>query len=875
METDSEANADTDHWCFIQLQDHRLALCNQLLLGIASDYDDSTHGRLGSWKAQALSLDICAILSKAPRLTFSEELLPEVLRPGLQLHRTLVSSLQQIQRTAAVNARGAEKQVLYGPWQGGIPAEAAQQAGPTCVEEPFRMAVMNLRGGLGGHQGIKHRLRRITCLIAQLQHERTHVAVLSEPRLGPGFLWPEQFDYVWLGETTVHPDSVGVLVSKRVRHALSHLQDVGNRRAMWLCLEQSQAQQPLLLLAAYGHHRMSPPEIRRQFFLERVCELAKLRATARFANAPVICAGDLNAHLPCLSRGNAPYAGGVEKEIQAIITAASALGLAIRNPAETSTLDAGTALDVLATSPSVGASVYVQPREERTVPSDHKHLFATLSARISIQKIAKPVAVQWSRKGNWEAAMSPFQDIALYMAAWITVLQRSANLRGSTVANKWKGLRATFVNLACWWRTAILMLAGHLAGLVVFKDSTRGLNMTPSTATVANWLADASATNPHLSDMEKRLQEESDLFDSCSQANTKIVQRHAALWHSDHGQADAFLSRLLNPKFPVTLVLLSDDGEELSQSTAIATLTKNLLDRAQCKTMGDTSFNRCIAAEVVNHRREARQEFATLEGDPISLADVAAVVSASGSQKTALRFPRAALKTKAARFHLLLWAICNIVAVAGILPDLWLREICPVDKRGIGLVRSLAQIRPISVVDDVESVLDGVWLHHVRPLLEDFMTQQQSGGRYEHLLVVLGLLVTLQSRKAQGLGTLFQVMDLEQGYESIWRDAVRHLARQAHLTSWQWLLLDAMLGEEKLRVRLGPVLGAVVTILHTSIGQGKRSGTHLFGTFATAIIKAGSACSRSAVPKRTLQQGTTLTFAAKGTRAVATKAVVF
>eukprot|EP00439_Symbiodinium_sp_Y106_P045074 s1566_g5.t1 len=171
---------------------------------------------------------------------------------------------------------------------------------------------------------------------------------------------------------------------------------------------------------------------------------------------------------------------------------------------------------------------------------------------------------------------------------------------------------------------------------------------------------------------------------------------------------------------------------------------------------------------------------------------------------------------------------------------MWLREICPVDKRGIGLVRSLTQIRPISVVDDVESVLDGVWLHHVRPLLEDFMTQQQSGGRYDHLLVALGLLITLQSRKAQGLGTLFQVMDLEQGYESIWRDAVRHLARQAHLTSWQWLLLDAMLGEEKLRVRLGPVLGAVVTILHTSIGQGKRSGTHLFGTFATAIIKAVS-----------------------------------
>ena len=44
--------------------------------------------------------------------------------------------------------------------------------------------------------------------------------------------------------------------------------------------------------------------------------------------------------------------------------------------------------------------------------------------------------------------------------------------------------------------------------------------------------------------------------------------------------------------------------------------------------------------------------------------------------------------------------------------------------------------------------------------------------------------------------------------------------------------------------------------------------------FSICLISS-SACSRSAVPNRTLQQGTTLTFAAKGTRAVATKAVVF
>ena len=49
----------------------------------------------------------------------------------------------------------------------------------------------------------------------------------------------------------------------------------------------------------------------------------------------------------------------------------------------------------------------------------------------------------------------------------------------------------------------------------------------------------------------------------------------------------------------------------------------------------------------------------------------------------------------------------------------------------------------------------------------------------------------------------------------------------------------------------------------------------LAGERIASRLRMSSAYSRSAVPKRTLQQGTTLTFAAKGTRAVATKAVVF
>ncbi len=80
-------------------------------------------------------------------------------------------------------------------------------------------------------------------------------------------------------------------------------------------------------------------------------------------------------------------------------------------------------------------------------------------------------------------------------------------------------------------------------------------------------------------------------------------------------------------------------------------------------------------------------------------------------------------------------------------------------------------------------------------------------------------------------------MDMLQGFESTWRDAVRYLVAQAGVDSWLWLLLDAFLSEEQMRLRIGALLGAAVVVQHNSIGQGKRSGTHLFGTFVSAIIR--------------------------------------
>ena len=99
-------------------------------------------------------------------------------------------------------------------------------------------------------------------------------------------------------------------------------------------------------------------------------------------------------------------------------------------------------------------------------------------------------------------------------------------------------------------------------------------------------------------------------------------------------------------------------------------------------------------------------------------------------------------------------------------------------------------LRPISYVDELEGLVDALWLCATRQRLEEYATLMQNGGRTEHLLVVLGLLVALQSRKALGLPTLVEVADLSRGYELVWRDALRLHLQRAGIGGRMWLVAE-------------------------------------------------------------------------------------
>ena len=85
-----------------------------------------------------------------------------------------------------------------------------------------------------------------------------------------------------------------------------------------------------------------------------------------------------------------------------------------------------------------------------------------------------------------------------------------------------------------------------------------------------------------------------------------------------------------------------------------------------------------------------------------------------------------------------------------------------------------------------------------------------------------------------GVRTLVQKADLLHGFDIAWRDAVLLQLRKAGLRGRWWLAAVASLSEERVRVRLGPLVGPLAVLLDFGVGQGKRAGVHLFGALVRA-----------------------------------------
>ena len=222
-------------------------------------------------KAAALIYDVEHILQTKPRITWGPDDLPSPLQTAGQFTKCLTSVARIILAKASQIAGPVSTALQYGPYQGGAQALHASNSSPPCL---LRVASLNLRGGLGARGRGTAKLQRIAALAAQLKAERVHVAVLSEPRFAPGAAWPSDTGYIFWGHRSCKPDTVALLVAEDVLPRCRQLDHIGSPRHMWLQVQVTEQCRYVLILCAYGPHKLVPNSERLDFWVAISRELA-------------------------------------------------------------------------------------------------------------------------------------------------------------------------------------------------------------------------------------------------------------------------------------------------------------------------------------------------------------------------------------------------------------------------------------------------------------------------------------------------------------------------------------------------------------------------------------------------------------------------
>ena len=439
----------------------------------------------------------------------------------------------------------------------------------------------------------------------------------------------------------------------------------------------------------------------------------------------------------------------------------------------------------------------------------------------------------WSKEMEWHSALAPIKASLGLLAAWGDRAACSIKIKRWVVSGRMRRLRQNILDKAVWWRSVLYVIGGHLGGIAVVRWPAK-LNPIPS--------QHGRATGPVSAGRMIEAPEILELEDDEAQEEVRAVTRQAhmrkylQIGKTDRGAAEKYLSNIFKPIKPVKLALQNENtGEAVGLSEAMRAVTQTVVDRAKGSD-GDWKFNRQVRQAVAETRAAARAETLLEEKECYTFEAVQNALRGSGRRQASMRLPRQAAKAQQTEGTHLTWALANLVVNMGLVPSSWMREVTPIRKTGSGPVRDLGLLRPISYVDDLEGVCDALWLASTRRRLEEYMGERQSGGRYDYVLVVLGVVLALQERQARGLPTYLEVADLYHGYELVWRDAVRMHVRWAGVGGRFWLVLDAALHSEQVRLKIGGMIGEVTQLNRFSIGQGKRSGVHQFGMFTRALF---------------------------------------
>ena len=165
---------------------------------------------LCKWFALAFRRDVRALLASTPAFGITH--VPDDLRAFREFDQGLRSLLQNLDARLVRTAHGIPLNSILGPWEGGIQATEHSPKEHLRTMIPLFFVAYNINSALGVRSAIESHDEGILHVIALLHDRGAAIAVISEPRLGVGMVWPDWTGYSFLGERTGEPGSVAVII---------------------------------------------------------------------------------------------------------------------------------------------------------------------------------------------------------------------------------------------------------------------------------------------------------------------------------------------------------------------------------------------------------------------------------------------------------------------------------------------------------------------------------------------------------------------------------------------------------------------------------------------------------------------------------------
>ena len=454
-----------------------------------------------AWQALALRRDIQALLKAQPPHGLSN--LPAATQAHKEFSKLLNHTLHKLDQRAGEIAAKLPANKLYGPWEGGIGVSEVGNALPQATPYDLKLFCWNIRGALSSATGHEAHSARISQVVQALHRVGATIAILSEPRFGPGLLWPQWTGYALHGARSYNNDSVSILVLQDLEDLIVPIPDLGDKRAVWLEIRTPRGAAPgILVLGIYAPPPNYSVAERSDFFKERMREVRQVASCDTYQGWPIVVAGDFNIHDARLTEKDRNLARPVDRDILHLLETAFAEGrrLVLLNPPGQPTHASGSTLDLVFASTDITPYLQLISRADLTPKSDHDAILLGGIGRASTTSKLNIGVSRWNPcVDDWYAALLRFEHSLSFVGSFVLHLLFDTFLRDSVVTSQWRKLRQALVDLVVWWKTVIVVLAGHIGGLAVTSKpmgSSRVLSPKDvATNFVTSWFREAFPAN--------------------------------------------------------------------------------------------------------------------------------------------------------------------------------------------------------------------------------------------------------------------------------------------------------------------------------------------------------------------------------------------